>query len=118
MANSKNRNTAMDQSLLPAHSATPPGTAFSLGTILGGINVEFQPGEEHLEKHLAVLGGTGSGKSKFLELLMRHLHLAKRGFCLIDPHGDLSEDLLAFLAKRRQDLGTDAICKLVHYLEP
>ena len=41
-----------------------------------------------------------------------------RGFCLIDPHGDLSEDLLAFAERRRIDLKTDAILSRIHYLEP
>lgn len=104
--------------MLPVPASGNPPVGYALGSILSEEGRLFSPAEQHLEKHLAVLGGTGSGKSKFLELLMRQLHLAKRGFCLIDPHGDLSEDLLAFFAKRRIDLGTDVLCKIVHYLEP
>lgn len=108
----------MDNAIGLARSDGVPRSGFRLGRVALGGGHAFAPEDRHLEKHVAVLGGTGSGKSKFLELLMRHLHLAKRGFCLIDPHGDLSEDLLAFLARRRLDLGTDAILRVVHYLEP
>jgi hypothetical protein len=54
--------------------------------------------------HLYVLGGSGGGKSKFLELLVRLLILHDVGFCLLDPHGDLTQNVLAFLyeeAERR-----------------
>lgn len=109
----------MPQPSLPAPNSPDHGPlSLPLMNELSAGGKPFPFGERHLEKHLAVLGGTGSGKSKFLELLMRQLLLAYRGFCLIDPHGDLSEDLLAFAERRRVDLGTDAILKRIHYLEP
>src|SRR3954447_9288067 len=73
---------------------------FPLGTVVPA-GQEFRLKEEHVRAHMAVLGGTGSGKSKFLELFMRYLVRHRHGFCLIDPHGDLAEDVLAYVAKRR-----------------
>jgi hypothetical protein len=41
--------------------------------------------------HLYALGKTGVGKSTLLETLARQDLAGGRGFCLIDPHGDLAE---------------------------
>lgn len=81
-------------------------------------NMPFILNEIQLSRHMAVFGGSGSGKSKFLELLCRKMLEDYRGFCFIDPHGDTVEDLLAHAAKRVEDLRTDAVCKRIHYLEP
>jgi DNA helicase HerA-like ATPase len=43
--------------------------------------------------HLYVVGQTGTGKSTFLLNLAIHDAIAGRGFCLIDPHGDLAQAL-------------------------
>lgn len=47
--------------------------------------------------HTYAIGKTGVGKSTFLELLAHQDALAGRGFALIDPHGDLAEDLVRTL---------------------
>jgi len=49
-------------------------------------------------KHLYVLGATGSGKTKLLEFFIRQDILAGRGFCLLDVHGDLCNNILQYLA--------------------
>ena len=43
-----------------------------------------------------VIGASGQGKSKFLEHCMREDILAGHGLCLIDPEGDLYENILKF----------------------
>jgi hypothetical protein len=52
------------------------------------------------KNHHHVIGSSGGGKSKFLELLMRNDLLSGQGFCLIDPHGTLYSDVLKFCAHR------------------
>src|ERR1051325_4232254 len=52
------------------------------------------------ETHMHVIGSSGSGKSKFLEWLMRQDLQNRQGFCLIDPHGTLYRDVLDFAAHR------------------
>jgi len=49
-------------------------------------------------KHLYILGATGSGKTKLIEYFIRQDILAGRGFCLLDAHGDLSNNILQYLA--------------------
>lgn len=51
--------------------------------------------------HTHVLGGTGRGKSSLLVSMIRQDILAGRGLCLIDPHGTLADDIVAWCASRR-----------------
>lgn len=52
-------------------------------------------------RHLYVVGKTGSGKSRLLELLLVSDIQNGEGCCLIDPHGDLADELLKFVPKNR-----------------
>src|SRR3989344_5237516 len=54
-------------------------------------------------QHIAVIGKTGSGKSTLLKhLIIQHIE-AGHGVGVIDPHGDLSEELLDYIPPRRAD---------------
>jgi len=48
--------------------------------------------------HMHVIGSAGSGKSKFLEWMIRGDLRNRQGFCLLDPHGTLYEDVLKYCA--------------------
>lgn len=50
--------------------------------------------------HLFALGQTGTGKSTLLGALIRQDIEAARGFCLIDPHGDLADDIAKAMGER------------------
>lgn len=39
--------------------------------------------------HMYIVGASGTGKSKFLEWMMRGFLRIRQGFCLLDPHGTL-----------------------------
>jgi hypothetical protein len=52
-------------------------------------------------RHFYLVGRTGMGKSKLLELLMLSDIHASRGFALLDPHGDLAEEILRFIPQER-----------------
>lgn len=56
---------------------------------------------EDRHKHVYVIGKNGMGKTKLLELLMRQDIEFGKGFCLIDPHGDLIGDVLSAIPERR-----------------
>lgn len=53
---------------------------------------------EERKTHMHVIGSSGTGKSKFLEALIRQDLQSRQGFCLIDPHGSLYHDVLNFCA--------------------
>lgn len=48
--------------------------------------------------HMHVIGGSGKGKSKFLEWMIRRDIREGNGLCLIDWHGTLYKDLLRYCA--------------------
>src|SRR3989338_3222988 len=52
-------------------------------------------------RHMYVIGKSGVGKSKLLELMLRQDISYGHGVCLIDPHGDVIEDLLHFIPEER-----------------
>lgn len=52
-------------------------------------------------RHLYIIGKSGVGKSKMLELLIRQDIAYGHGICLIDPHGDLIDNILDFIPKTR-----------------
>lgn len=52
-------------------------------------------------RHLYIVGKTGSGKSKLLELLLLSDIQNGEGCCLLDPHGDLADEVLKFVPKER-----------------
>ncbi|HEY6807099.1 MAG TPA: type IV secretion system DNA-binding domain-containing protein [Pyrinomonadaceae bacterium] len=53
--------------------------------------------------HMYIIGKTGVGKSTLLETLIRHDINAGHGLALIDPHGDLVEQVLAHIPASRQE---------------
>ena len=46
--------------------------------------------------HMYVIGQTGVGKTTFLKNLMVQDNAAGRGFCFVDPHGDMASELSSF----------------------
>lgn len=52
-------------------------------------------------RHLYVIGKSGVGKSKLLELLIQQDILAGKGVAVLDPHGDLVDNVLRFIPKER-----------------
>ncbi len=71
--------------------------------------------EKDRRTHLYVVGASGAGKSKFLEFLIRQDILKENGFGLIDPHGDLVEEIKSFLASV---LSKEEIEERVIYVDP
>lgn len=59
--------------------------------------------EEDLETHVHGIGGTRTGKSKLIEWIARELIRNRAGFCLIDPHGQLYDELVMWLTYLRPD---------------
>lgn len=57
--------------------------------------------EEARKTHMHVIGSTGSGKSKFLEYLIREDIKKGHGVCVIDPHGDLYKSIIRFCADHK-----------------
>ena len=72
-------------------------------------------------KHLYLFGGTGMGKTSLIENFIRQDVAQGQGFCVIEPHGDLCENLIRFLASlwARQDRkGKIEIARRTIIIEP
>jgi hypothetical protein len=66
------------------------------------------------QHHAMIWGRTGSGKSRFLQSLFLQ-HVTKHGqIGLLDPHGDLALDSLAFLCERGFFDAPDAFERLIY----
>lgn len=75
--------------------------------VLLGVNVyrnRFTPiymQREDRMRHHYVIGKSGTGKSVFLQTIARQDMWNGDWVCVIDPHGDLVEDMLEFVPKER-----------------
>ena len=68
-----------------------------------GQQVPFGISLPDLRQHIYVIGKTGSGKTTLLRNMIIQ-HIARgHGVGLIDPHGDLAEDLLNHIPRWRTD---------------
>jgi hypothetical protein len=78
-----------------------PGNDLILGKMPGRA-VSLGLSRTERDKHLYVCGGTGTGKSKFLENLIRqdirNWSKSKCGVLVLDPHGNLYDNLINWLA--------------------
>ncbi len=71
----------------------------------GGITTDIGLTEEERQTHMYILGRTGSGKTTLMFSMAKHDIEEGRGMAFIDPHGDVSEDLLASVPlERKNDL--------------
>jgi len=71
---------------------------------LGNNSLDKRPvvlDEKDFNRHWHILGATGKGKTKFIEHIVRTLIDKRRGLCLVDPHGDLYEQMLKFVVRKR-----------------
>ncbi len=75
--------------------------------VLLGVNIyrnKYSPVYMHREdrmRHHYLIGKSGTGKSVLLQTLARQDIRNGDGCCVIDPHGDLVEDILEFVPKER-----------------
>jgi hypothetical protein len=76
------------------------------GLLLGynvfrGVKKPIRLALEDRQRHMYVVGQTGTGKSTFLENLALQDMLNGDGFAFVDPHGDTAERLLAMVPRER-----------------
>ena len=53
------------------------------------------------ERHMYVIGGTGNGKTTLLKYQIVQDILEGRGLAVVDPHGDLAEEILGYIPPER-----------------
>lgn len=87
----------------------PPGLAaegVQLGESVVRVNGAALPitqGNDDRRRHTYIVGRTGTGKSTLMKNLALQDIEAGEGVCVVDPHGDLIEDLLPRIPAHRMD---------------
>ena len=57
--------------------------------------------QEDRRRHVYVIGQTGSGKTTFLKSCILQDTMSNQGFAVIDPHGDLAEEIIDAIPRHR-----------------
>jgi hypothetical protein len=68
--------------------------------------------------HMYVIGASGSGKTKFLEFPIQQDIKLGNGFGIIDPHGDLIDETIGFLAEYYHQTHDESIFDRVVIVDP
>jgi len=77
-----------------------PITPFAI-TDYRDIKKRFGIKEKNRRSHMYIIGKTGTGKSTLIENMAISDIKRSRGLALIDPHGDLAEDILKLIPTER-----------------
>jgi len=93
---------------LSGRRAPPPANLPTSGLLLGhvpyrGLDAKVYMKEADRRRHFYMIGKSGSGKSVLLANMAIQDIQEGRGLCVIDPHGDLVEDILEHIPKHRAD---------------
>ena len=93
---------------LLSRTALPPTNLPTEGIALGyseyrGHRYDIRMKAPDRQRHMYIIGGSGTGKSAYMASLIRQDILEGRGVCVIDPHGDLADECLSFVPKERAE---------------
>ncbi len=73
--------------------------------LYGGSETPIGLSEEERQKHVYVIGATGTGKTTLILSMAENDIQKGKGLCIIDPHGDLAESAVSLIPeKRKEDL--------------
>ncbi|HIQ57071.1 TPA: type IV secretory system conjugative DNA transfer family protein [Candidatus Gracilibacteria bacterium] len=77
--------------------------SFFGNTNFHGTSIPFGIKRSDRRRHLYTVGKSGSGKSKLLELLIQNDINQGKGVGVLDPHGDLVDNILRIIPEHRKD---------------
>ncbi|MCA9330291.1 DUF87 domain-containing protein, partial [Candidatus Saccharibacteria bacterium] len=66
-----------------------------------GVETPITISEHERQRHMYVLGGTGNGKTTMMKYQIIQDLQAGHGIAVVDPHGDLAEELLGYIPENR-----------------
>jgi len=87
----------------PPDNLPPAGDIYLGYNMHRGVRTEIPMQIDDRFRHLYVIGQTGTGKSVFLESLIKQDIRNGKGICVVDPHGDLIESALSWVPRERAD---------------
>jgi Helicase HerA, central domain len=87
---------------LPVTLITDPNYGILIGEADGGYNKKMvYQSKEDRTRHSYILGGSGSGKSVFMNNLIMEDIKAGYGVCVVDPHGETVDEVLMRIPPER-----------------
>lgn len=94
--------------ILKAKSAEPPAELPKEGIVLGKNIFRAQErmvrmARDDRRRHLYMIGQTGTGKTNLIKNMVLQDIALGEGVAVIDPHGDLVDDILGFIPPERAD---------------
>lgn len=89
--------------IVPAPDNLPTEGLFLGHNIYAGIKKEIRVPIKDRLRHFYIIWQTGTGKSSAQIIMAKQDMEQWNGFCVIDPHGELCEDILKFFPKERID---------------
>lgn len=87
----------------PAPARIPTEGLFLGKSIYRGISRPVFIGREDRRRHTYIIGKTGTGKTEFLKQMIIQDIRNGEGLAVIDPHGDLIEDILKMMPPQRAE---------------
>ncbi len=91
----------MDYKVLPSPVDTPTEGILIGHNVYRAKKREIWFKKPDRSRHHYIIGKSGSGKSALLSYMARQDIKNGDGVCVIDPHGDLIEDILTYIPKER-----------------
>ena len=93
---------------LGAKQAPAPVNVPAKGLLLGindyrGVKTEIRATREDRRRHMYIIGRTGTGKSEFLKNMAIQDMQNGEGLAVVDPHGDLIDELLIHVPENRAE---------------
>ncbi len=69
-------------------------------TVLGELEIKIS--KDSVARHVYIMGQTGTGKSTLMKTMIADCLEKNEGFTVIDPHGDLFDDVLKMIPKNKK----------------
>ncbi|MBI4235544.1 type IV secretory system conjugative DNA transfer family protein [Candidatus Peregrinibacteria bacterium] len=91
----------LDYKVLPAPVELPKEGILLGHNVYRGEKKEVRFLHNDRSRHHYIIGKSGSGKSSLLSYMARQDVKEGQGVCIVDPHGDLIEDVLGYIPKER-----------------
>lgn len=85
----------------PASEKIPTSGLYLGKSVFRGTERPVYIGEEDRQRHMYIIGRTGTGKTTLMKTLMLQDILAGKGIAFIDPHGDAAEEMLSLIPPHR-----------------
>jgi len=87
--------------VVPAPLDLPQAGVYLGNNVYRGKSRKVHILKDDRTRHHYIIGKSGAGKSVFISFMARQDMRNGDGLCVIDPHGDLIEDILTYVPKER-----------------